>query len=58
VTSAIKCSMGVSVVAEGRVAFALKLSMLSLILICLELLRTREYDIRTSNASIFVRNGN
>ena len=50
--------MGVSVVAGGRVAFALKLSILSLILIYLDLLRTREYDIQTSNASIFVRNGN
>ena len=58
-TSAIECSMGVSVVkGEGRAVFPLNLSMLSPVFICLEVLHTREYDNHSCNARSFVRNGN
>ena len=43
-TSAIECSMGVSVVKGEVVLFFLELSMLSPAFICLEVLHTLEYD--------------
>jgi hypothetical protein len=51
--------MGVSVVkGEGRAVFPLKLSMLSPLFICLEVLQTPEYDNHSGNTMSFVPNGN
>lgn len=49
---------GSAVMADGWPVFRLNLSVLSLIIIRLECLRTLEYDIQSSDASIFVLNGN
>ena len=59
VTSAIECSMGVSVVkGEGRAVFPWGLSMLSPVFICLEVLHTLKYDNHSCDARSFVLYGN
>ena len=59
VTSAIECSMGISVVkVEGRDVVPWDLSMLFAVFICLAVLQTLEYDNRRCNARSFVRYGN
>jgi hypothetical protein len=51
--------MGGSVVnGEGRAVFPLDLSMLSFVVIRLEVLQTQEYDNHSDNTRSFIRDGN